>query len=177
MIVVGIDPGLRGAIARIEGDDARVWDMPVTTLKRKAAKERDVIDPERLAHLLGGQVFDNFFDPEDGVAYVEWAQASQNMGTVSAFRYGEGFGILRGVLAHLGVPVKLTTAAKWKRYLGLITPGHRELGRNEAQDKRSPLDLAKIFYPRLAAHLTLAKHEGRAEGLLIAHYGCEQEGL
>jgi hypothetical protein len=181
VIVLGIDPGLSGAVAVIHGDAAGVWSVPVvekqTGWRRNKAGERvpkthTSIVVEKLARLIGEAV--NVCEPQtESVAFVEWARSGPSMGVSSAFHYGEGFGMIRGILAHLGVPVRLVTADKWKRAMGLITKGSRELGRNDARDKAPAFELARKLYPRLAEQLALAKHEGRAEALLIAHYGCE----
>jgi crossover junction endodeoxyribonuclease RuvC len=172
MLVVGIDPGLGGAIARLDGAAVAVWDLPLTRVKR-GGKMREVIDAVALARLIGLEVLGDYCDPGDATVFVEWASSSPNMGVSSAFRYGEGFGLIRGVLAHLGVPTRLVPAAKWKREMGLVTKGSRELGRNEARDKAPALDLARKLYPQILGDLERKKDEGRAEALLIAHYGCE----
>jgi crossover junction endodeoxyribonuclease RuvC len=173
VIVVGIDPGLTGGVALLEGDLARVWDMPTKAVK-VGGEVRERIDPKQLALLLGDEAFAHLVVPEDGVAFIERANASPHMGVSSAFSYGEGFGIVRGILAHLNVTTQLVTSVKWKREMGLVKPGSRELGRNDARDKQPSLELARKLYPQLADQLRLKKHEGRAEALLIAHYGAEQ---
>ncbi len=165
MIVLGIDPGLRGAIARIEGDDVRVRDLPTKQLD----SGKTAVHPEELASLLG--LWSQSSRLKDSVAFVEWAQASSQMGVSSAFRYGEGFGLVRGVLAQLCVPTVLVTAAKWKRHMGLTRKGE---GNFSPSDKTPALLKALALYPHMRSQVYLGKHEGRAEAVLIAHYGCEQ---
>lgn len=184
MIIVGIDPGLNGAIASIDGDDVRIWDLPVAervmSTKTKAGnpKVRRSIDAERLARMLGNDVLDNFLEPADAIVFVEWAQASPGISPVAAFNYGEGFGLIRGVLAHLGVPMRLVRSSVWKKALGLTRPkGERDI--DDATgfglgDKDAALELARKLYPGIGHGLRLKGNDGRAEALLIAHYGCEQ---
>jgi hypothetical protein len=50
----------------------------------------------------------------------------------------------------------------WKRSLGLTS------------DKRASLDRARLMFP--SADLRLAKHDGRAEALLLAHYAMRRPG-
>lgn len=172
MIVVGIDPGLDGAICRMHDDTERVWDMPTHEVVRNG-KARRQLNAEALALLLGLDVFDAYDgDKGQAIAFVEAAQASTQMGVSSAFAYGVGFGLVLGVLAHLGVPVVLVSPARWKKRMGIAKKGSRELG--EEPDKRSALDLARALYPRLGEQLALKKHDGRAEAVLLAHYGWEQ---
>lgn len=171
MIVVGIDPGISGGISVLDGDAATVHDTP-TSVRKVGTKLKRRVDPVALARLLGLEI--NVLDPTtEAVVFVERAGASPHMGVSSAFAYGECFGLVVGILAHLGVPTRLVTAVTWKRAMGLVTKGSRELGRNEARDKSPALELARKLYPKLADKLALAKHDGRAEALLLAHYGAE----
>jgi hypothetical protein len=77
-------------------------------------------------------------------------------GIASAFNFGVGFGSLLGVLQARHIAIEFVTPAVWKRTMGL------------SQDKRASLDKARLLYPD--AELGLAKHEGRAEALLLAHW-------
>lgn len=169
MIVLGIDPGLGGAIAATDGEEARVFDMPIAEVQGRRRIDHYTLADVVGMHALGGLT--------DAVAFVELAQASPNMGRSSAFNYGAGFGIVIGVLAHLRIRLVFVPPGVWKRALGLINSGTRKIGRDEKRDKNASLDRARQLYPQLAAELALKKHEGRAEALLIAHYGCEELGL
>lgn len=171
MIILGIDPGLTGAIAMLDGDDAAVFDMPTIE-----ANGRTFIDREKLADLIGLDVLADFTEPQDATAFIEKAQASPSMGTVSAFSYGAGYGLVMGILAHLRVPTREIHPAVWKKALGLESPSRLKLGRRK-QDKGKSLERARELYPQLAEHLALKKHHGRAEAVLIAHFGAEELGL
>lgn len=171
MIVVGIDPGLTGAIAVLDGDDAAVFDMPVTEANGKSA-----IDREKLADLIGLDALADYSEPEDATAFVERAQSSPGMGVSSAFNYGMGYGVALGILAHLRVPTRLVHPAVWKRAMGLEAPSRLKLGRRK-QNKDASLSRARQLYPQLQEHLGLKKHHGRAEAILIAHWGAEELGL
>jgi crossover junction endodeoxyribonuclease RuvC len=169
-LVVGIDPGINGGVAVLRGDAAVVWSMP-TVVRLIGGKHKRRVDAAALTKLCRDHVA--AYLSCSCIAFVERAQASPQMGVSSAFGYGEGFGILVGVLAALNVTVRFVTATQWKRPMGLVIAGSRELGRNDARDKSPALDLARRLYPKLAAELAREKDDGRAEALLIAHYGCE----
>ena len=116
--VIGIDPGNKGAIAVLKesGELVEVWDMPTLEVKvGKALKTR--ISPA----LLTQEVRDVELrgDCDIKCAYMEAVSSSPQMGVSSAFAFGEGFGIVKGVLAALGIPVELVPPAKWKRDMGL----------------------------------------------------------
>jgi Holliday junction resolvasome RuvABC endonuclease subunit len=172
VIVIGIDPGLTGGVAMLHGSQAEVWDTP-SKLVEVNGKTKRRIDAPALARLIDKAV--NCLDPHrEARAFVELAQASPRMGVSSAFAYGQAFGLVVGVLAHLDVPVQTVPAAQWKRGMGLAKKGSRELGRDEEREKGSALDLARRLYPQLADELGRIKDNGRADALLLAHWGCEQ---
>jgi hypothetical protein len=172
-IIVGIDPGVHGAIAVMRGDAATVWDMP-TVVRKIGPKEKRRVDAHGLARLLSKDALGECKRPFQGCAFVELAQASPQMGVSSAFGYGESFGIVIGILAHLGCPIRFVSSVKWKADFGLTVKGNPELGAEGHETKKAAsLELARKLYPQLVAELNLAKHDGRAEAILIAHWGVE----
>lgn len=151
--IIGIDPGNKGAIAIIKstGELVEVWDMPTLEIKvGKATKTR--ISAEMLAHEVRQW---------EGIrhAYIEAVSSSPQMGVSSAFAFGEGFGVVKGVLAALGIPVTLVPPAKWKRDMGL----------NTSKDGSRAKAIAK--WPSHAGEFKRAKDDGRAESALIALWG------
>jgi crossover junction endodeoxyribonuclease RuvC len=82
------------------------------------------------------------------------------MGVSSAFAFGEGFGIVKGVLAALGIPCQLVPPAKWKRDMGL----------NQSKDGSRAKAIAK--WPAHAYEFKRAKDDGKAEACLIAAWGA-----
>ncbi len=78
-------------------------------------------------------------------------------GIASAFQFGVGFGSVLSVLQALHISLEFVTPAVWKRAYGL------------SRDKHASLFKARLMFP--TAELNLAKHDGRAEALLIAEYG------
>lgn len=128
-----------------------VFDMPTCEVKvGKATKTR--VSAELLASELRG------YD-DAKVAYVEAVSASPQMGVSSAFSFGESFGIIKGVLASLCIPVVLVTPAKWKRDMGL----------NASKDGSRLLAIQK--WPKHAAEFKRVKDADRAEACLIAEWG------
>lgn len=151
--VIGIDPGAKGAIAILTdtGSLVEVWDMPTLEIKvGKATKTR--ISPEVLAEELRNW---------DSVraAFMEAVSSSPQMGVSSAFAFGEGFGVVKGVLAALGVPLVLVPPAKWKRDMGL----------NQSKDGSRAKAIAK--WPSHAGEFKRVKDDGRAEAALIGAWG------
>ncbi len=153
MIVVGIDPGLDGALAAlaVESGARRVisiWDMP--TKPRDYGKGAE-IDGAKLAGLLKRIA---------GLGYqvrvcVE-GQNPRNIGSPkTVWSLGHSTGVIAGCLAALGFQVTYADPGKWKRELGL------------SADKELSLALARKLYSDQDSELT---RNDRAEALLIAHY-------
>lgn len=148
MIVIGIDPGLTGALAVLTHDGAveRLADLPV-------------IRDRSLAWIDGAELQSTLLDALRGRtarAVVERVSAMPKQGIASAFTFGVGFGSILGVLRALQIRIELVTPATWKRALGL------------SSDKHASLHKARLLFP--TADLNLAKHDGRAEALLLAHW-------
>jgi hypothetical protein len=146
LCVMGIDPGLSGAIAWYFPDDPHLItaeDMPVVDKN---------IDPAALARRV------KQMNPD--VAIIELVGAMPKQGLSSTFKFGCGYGMVQGVVAACGVPVALVTPAKWKRHYGL------------SSDKEQSRAAAIKLWPQLD-RFERKKDADRAEAALLAKYGAE----
>ena len=148
---VGIDPGLTGAVAVLSptGDLVAVYDMPIqaTTTGRREINAAALADIMRLY---------------PGVAVtIERVGARPGEGAVGAFSFGHGFGSVLAVLATLGHPVRLVQPAVWKRWAGIPA----------GAPKDAAVAVAARLVPTAAPHMTLKKHHGRADAVLLAAHG------
>lgn len=161
--VIGIDPGISGAIA-VRGDDpteSQVWDMPVLTDGKTKR-----INAVGLADLIRSIVIE--CSPEE--VRIEKVNAmpprrgpdgkQRQAGAQSSFNFGRGVGVLDGICGALQLRVTYPTPQKWKKRAGLI-------GKDKDQARTRALEL----YPHLDLHRK--KDVGRADAILIAHYGGE----
>lgn len=148
MIVLGVDPGATGALAFLDGDGdlVHIEDMPMLDKRVSGALVADLIDRHRPAH-----------------AVIEQVWGTSPMGAASAFSFGNGDGIVRGVLAHARIPVTEITPAKWKKAMGLN------------RDKDASRKAALNRWPQHSAWFRFKKHDGRAEAALIALWGLERD--
>ena len=96
------------------------------------------------------------------LAIVEQVASRPGQGVASAFKFGSGFEIVRGVIAASGVPLHLVSPAKWKRAYGLDA------------DKEKSRALALRLWPERSDLFGRKKDHGRAEAALIARYGFER---
>jgi crossover junction endodeoxyribonuclease RuvC len=94
------------------------------------------------------------------VAIVELVSARPEQGARSGFRFGQGVGLLRGVVSALGIPLHEVSANKWKRASGLDS------------DKERARAMAIRLFPAVSG-LGRKKDHGRAEALLLARWFAE----
>ena len=161
MKLIGIDPGLNGAIALIGKESANVWDMPTMP---KVAGNGNQVDPYELADIIVSCIQVG----ATGVI-IEKVHAMPQQGGVSNFSFGKSLGIVEGVVGamevlleadHKHLIVRHVTPQEWKKAAGLIK-----------KDKDASRLKALEIWPRLKRELSRKKDEGRAEALLIAKYG------
>lgn len=157
MILVACDPGIRGAIARLDHNgEPVVRDMPIRP-KKGNGKVRNEVDPKALQAILRELV------PPDERALVvmealnTFAGGSvQTMGSLEATK-----AVILTVAELTGFDVALVSPREWQSYFGIK--------RTEREDtKTQSLRIARQMFGQ---HLCpLAKHDGRADALLIARY-------
>src|SRR5690606_36470047 len=110
----GVDPGVSGAVALLDGGVCvAVLDMP-TVVRSKSGKKQQVNAAE-LARMVR--------EMEPDFAVVELVNAmpsnGRGMGAASAFNFGESAGVIRGVLSALSVETHYVTPQAWKKLAGL----------------------------------------------------------
>lgn len=159
MIVIGIDPGLSGAIARIDtaSRSVRIEDVPTFELMRGGKKKRD-IDAHSLARVVDDMA------KEPGTRFIiEQVGAMPGQGTSSMFAFGKAYGLLIGVAASTFCPIDFVTPAVWKKAMGVTASKDGSRAR------------ASQLYPEHSAIWSRVKDDGRAESLLIATYAIRKE--
>ena len=137
---VGIDPGKKGALAIIEDG--------TTTVVPCDYKEYAL-------HLCG-------LDPAYAVVTIENVHAMPKQGVSSTFSFGEGFGIIQGILIAHGFKYNKVDPRVWKKHYGI------------SKDKDESIHLARETFPSVSLLPTprcKKDSDGMAEALLIAKYG------
>ena len=146
-ITIGIDPGANGAIAWIdERGKSCVEKMPDTL--------QDLWD---LIQSIGFEVPD--FKPYEVKAYIEQVSSSPQMGVVSAFSFGRGYGNLEMALTANAIPFERVRPQVWQKAMGCMTKGDKNISKQKAQE---------LFPDKKVIHAT-------ADALLIALYGTKQQ--
>jgi crossover junction endodeoxyribonuclease RuvC len=145
--LIGIDPGLTGAIAAFrDGALTSIHDFPIV---RERGKGR--VDAAALGHLLR--------DLDPALAIVERVAARPGQGVTSMFNFGMGYGVILGALGALEIQTTLVTPVEWKRAL-----------RVSKDDGRA---IASRLLPGGAHFWTRVRDDGRAEAALIGLWGVK----
>jgi crossover junction endodeoxyribonuclease RuvC len=159
MIVAGVDPGKTGALAILYGDNTvEFFDVPRVMLKNKDVPAYAEWQTNwHMALTLAGV----------DKAVIEDVAARPGQGVSSMFKFGRTLGFAHAIV--LGVrprpAVQFTTPGQWKAKLGLLN-----------SSKGASREKAVSLFPSVESRLTRVKDDGRAEALLIAHYGRISQG-
>ena len=170
-VIIGIDPGAKGAVAVYLHGEWQVFDCPTVEVSKKKTRKNPKpgqtkgyisvtakCDPAGMSLLLREHNY-------EGVqVFMEKVGAMPKQGVTSTFGFGEGYGMWKGILATLEMPWTEVTPQRWKKAMldGMT------------KDKGNSLARAKQLFPYLAPELKLKKNDGRAEAALIGEYGRRQ---
>jgi crossover junction endodeoxyribonuclease RuvC len=158
MRIIGIDPGLSGAVAVINGTDSLiVIDMPTMTVERNGKSKRQVSASE-LAAILSN------YNSNDCHVYVEKVSAMAGQGVTSVFSFGRSFGMIEGILAAFKLPVTYVAPATWVKAVG------------RGQGKDASRARAMEIFPNNQSDFKRVKDDGRADAALIAYWGSRNAG-
>ena len=153
MIIIGIDPGLSGAIAIL--DDKKVlsiFEMPVMAEGKKNKRQ---LNSAQLVNIIRENIKKN----EEAVVVVEQVNAMPGQGVTSMFNFGQSFGILKGVCSAMNLSMHFVRPAKWKKHFNLINAS-KDASRTKAIE----------IFPYFSINLSKKKDANKADAILIASY-------
>jgi len=151
MPIIGIDPGLGGALALLYNNDLEIYDMPTI---QDGTKRR--VDHAQLAIIL------DLWAKHQGITCViEKVASMPGNGHAGAFTFGRAAGVVIGAVAANFIPIVEVPPQVWKRKTQ--TPTDKDGARLRASE----------IFPRYAGQWARVKDDGRAEAALIAYYGRE----
>ena len=148
--ILGIDPGLRGALAFYfpeAPDRVSCYDMPI------AASE---VDASQVAERVQQMV------PDFAIIEIPGARTGQGAGP--AIKFGAAYGCVRGVLGALGIRTILVAPHHWKKFFRLDS------------DKEKARAFAIRTFAKSASYFSRKQDHDRAEAALIALFGAKNEG-
>ena len=155
MIIIGIDPGINGAICFFKkGEVLDVIDMPTMAEGKKNKRQ-----------VNGQQIFNEFskrielYSNDNIKVVVEKVSAMPGQGVTSMFNFGQSFGVIKGVCAAMQLPIFFVTPAKWKKYFDLINT-QKDASRTKAIE----------IFPKISPILSKKKDSNKADAILIASF-------
>ena len=155
MIIVGIDPGIAGAICFFtKGNIIDVIDMPTMAEGKKNKKQ-----------VNGRQIFNeislikNKFVKDPMIVVVEQVSAMPGQGVTSMFNFGQSFGVIKGICSAMELPIFYVRPAKWKKYFNLIN-SEKDASRTRAIE----------IFPYFSSNLSKKKDSNKADAILIASF-------
>lgn len=172
MTFIGIDPGVTGAIAVMDGKTAAVHDIPTFQVQRGKRKRREynaialvtTIGPYAARYWVGNNAMT---DEPCARVIIEDVHARPIEGrhaSPAAIEQMVACGyIVEGICAALGIPFERVQPQVWKRAHGL------------GSDKEHARKLATQMFPSLASELARKQDHNRADALFIARYAQRRD--
>ncbi|MDR1515311.1 MAG: hypothetical protein LBS45_06420 [Synergistaceae bacterium] len=152
-VSIGIDPGVKGAIAAINVQTLEVIEVVDTPVVEKMYDISEMAAVIRHMSLFGV-----------AVVTLEQGQAMPGQGVTSTFSTGRGFGIWEGVLGALDVPYRVVRPHVWTKKVLAGVPG---------EGKERSIRFALQMFPgcELTPKGSHKPRDGRADALSLAYYG------
>lgn len=160
--IIGIDPGYTGAVAVYDPSLkalVAVEDMPIRRTESFIGSGKANIDCNQLASMIIG------YGAKSSLCVVERVSAAPGQGVSSMFRFGEGFGMIQGIIATQGIRIIMPPPSVWKASMNL------------SSDKDQSLYMVRTKFPDNISYFTRKKDNGRAEALLLALFGAKSLGF
>ncbi|QIK38108.1 hypothetical protein GWK36_09040 [Caldichromatium japonicum] len=148
MTVLGIDPGLAGALAWI-GEDGAVLDVADMPILDEGPRKK-AIDAAALSALVTRHPVRR--------AVIELVHARPTDSKVSAFSFGRNVGAIEAVVLAAGLPLARVHPVTWRRFAGLASGAPKE----------ASIAACLRLCPSARPHLT--RHD-RADAVLMGLWG------
>ena len=158
MLIIGIDPGITGAICFFEdGKITNVIEMPNMAEGKKNKKQ---VNGAQIYHEISSRIKD--IKKEDIKVIIEQVSAMPGQGVTSMFNFGQSFGILKGICSAMQLPMYFVRPTKWKKYFNLIN-SEKDASRTKAIE----------VFPYFSSELSRKKDSNKADAILIASFYYE----
>ena len=158
MLIIGIDPGISGAICFLKnGKIIDAIEMPSMAEGKKNKRQ-----------VNGSQIYNEIYsrikDLEKGniKVVIEQVSAMPGQGVTSMFNFGQSFGVLKGICSAMQLPMYFVRPAKWKKYFNLIN-SEKDASRTKAIE----------IFPYISGKLSRKKDANKADAILIASFFFE----
>ena len=140
MRFIGIDPGQSGGIVALDTNGI------VTHCEKMPGTEGDI------GSLLSSIRWES--ETDHNFALIEAVHSMPKQGVSSSFKFGQNYGLLRGILIGQQIPFDQVTPQRWQKAMGCMTKGDKNVSKAKAQ---------QLFPGERITHAV-------ADALLIAEY-------
>ena len=153
MIILGIDPGVSGAISVLEDKKViDVFEMPTMIDGKKNKKQ---VNGSQVSNIIK----DKMKNEKELIVVVEHVNAMPGQWVTSMFNFGQSFGVIKGICSALSLPIYFVRPTKWKKYFNLIKT-------NKDASRTKVIEM----YPQISSQLSRKKDSNKADAILIARY-------
>ena len=155
MLIIGIDPGISGAICFFEnGEVKEILDMPNMADGKKNKRQ---INGPQIYNEISKRIIN--IPKKEVVVVIEQVSAMPGQCVTSMFNFGQSFGVLKGICSAMQLSMHFVRPAKWKKYFNLI----------KTEKDASRTKVIEIF-PYISSQLSRKKDSNKADAILIASF-------
>ena len=155
MLIIGIDPGITGAICFFENGEVKdIIEMPNMADGKKNKRQ---INGPQIYNEISARIID--FPKKDVLVVIEQVSAMPGQGVTSMFNFGQSFGVIKGICSAMQLSMHFVRPVKWKKYFSLI----------KSEKDASRTKVIEIF-PYISSKLSKKKDSNKADAILIARY-------
>ena len=155
MLIIGIDPGISGAICFFEnGEVKEILDIPNMAEGKKNKRQ---INGPQIYNEISKRIIN--IPKNEVVVVIEQVSAMPGQGVTSMFNFGQSFGVLKGICSAMQLSMHFVRPAKWKKYFNLI----------KTEKDASRTKVIEIF-PYISSQLSRKKDSNKADAILIASF-------
>ena len=155
MIIIGIDPGISGAICFFE--NGKILDVIEMPTMNEGKKNKRQVNGAQIYNEISKRM--NKTHIEDVRVVVEQVSAMPGQGVTSMFNFGQSFGIIKGICSAMQLSLYFVRPTKWKKYFNLIN-SEKDASRTRAIE----------IFPYFSSQLSKKKDSNKADAILIASF-------
>ena len=155
MYIIGIDPGITGAICFFE--NGKVLDVIEMPNMPEGKKNKKQVNGAQITNEILSRI--EAKDKTKIKVVIEQVSAMPGQGVTSMFNFGQSFGVLKGICSALQLPMFFVRPAKWKKYHNLIN-----------SQKDSSRTKAIEIFPYISHKLSRKKDSNKADAILISSF-------
>ena len=158
MFIIGIDPGITGAICFFE--NGKIIDVIEMPNMPEGKKNKRQVNGAQITNEITSRI--KKIDKKNVKVVIEQVSAMPGQGVTSMFNFGQSFGVLKGICSALQLSVFFVRPVRWKKYYNLIN-----------SNKDSSRTKAIEVFPYISEKLTKKKDSNKADAVLIASFFYE----